>query len=78
MSIDDIIDYAVLTVKAEKEVEASLATYRKAYGENIDRKPHGGEEIYVHEHRVHGEPLSDDKLEALRPFYYSVRTVPCR
>jgi hypothetical protein len=69
MSIDDIIDYAVLTVKAEKEVEASLATYRKAYGENIDRKPHDGEEIYVHEHHVHGEPLSDDKLEALRPFF---------
>jgi hypothetical protein len=69
MSLDDVVDYAVMTVQAEREYDESVADYRRAYGESID-KPERDESglYYIHETRVKTQPVPDAALEAIRPF----------
>ena len=68
MSLEDVVDYAVMTVQAEREYDESVEEYTRTYGESIYKQTHKGSEIQIHELNVKPQPVSDAALEALRPF----------
>ena len=68
MSLDDVIDYAVMIVQAEREYTETVEDYTRAYGKSIVKAARDESGILTHVHEVKTQPVSDAALEALRPF----------
>ena len=73
VSPENVVDYTVMTLQAEREYGKSVEDHTRAYGESNDKTIRDEPEIHTHETRVKTQPVTDASLEAFRPSLHEQR-----